>query len=74
MEPSDLCLCIVSLKRILQLFFCSKFWDIYSLWSYEGILTLYLTETPFNAFATRADPDQAALAACSGSTLFAYQI
>ena len=24
-------------------------------------LTLYLIETPFNAFANRADPDQAAL-------------
>ena len=37
-------------------------------------LTLYLRETPFNAFANIADPDQAALvrAAWSGSTLFAY--
>ena len=41
-------------------------------------LCLYLTlnhiETPFNAFANRADPDQAGLvrAARSGSTLFAY--
>ena len=25
------------------------------------LLTLYLIETPFNAFAKRADPDQAAL-------------
>ena len=25
------------------------------------LLTLYLKETPFNAFANRADPDQAAL-------------
>ena len=25
-------------------------------------LTLYLTEMPFNTFANRADPDQAALA------------
>ena len=35
-------------------------------------LTLYPIETPFDAFANRADPDQAALirAACSGSTLF----
>ena len=31
-------------------------------------------EVPFNAFANRADPDQAALVrvASSGSTLFAY--
>ena len=37
-------------------------------------LTLYLIETPFNAFSNKADPDQAALvrAAWSGSTLFAY--
>ena len=37
-------------------------------------LTLYITETHFNTFANRTDPDQAALvrAACSGSTLFAY--
>ena len=37
-------------------------------------LTLYLIEEPFDAIATRADPDQAALtrAASSGSTLFAY--
>ena len=37
-------------------------------------LTLYLIETPFNAFANRADPDQAALvrAAWSVSILFAY--
>ena len=28
---------------------------------YYGYLTLYLIETPFNAFANRADPDQAAL-------------
>ena len=36
-------------------------------------LTTYLIEMPFNAFANRADPDQAALAraARSGSTLFA---
>ena len=26
-----------------------------------GTLTLYLIETPFNTFANRADPDQAAL-------------
>ena len=25
------------------------------------LLTLYIIETPFNAFANRADPDQAAL-------------
>ena len=37
-------------------------------------LTLYLIETPFNAFANRAGPDQAALVRTtwSGSTLFAY--
>ena len=35
-------------------------------------LILYLIETPFNAFANRADIDQAALAR-SGSTLFAYE-
>ena len=37
-------------------------------------LTLNLMETRFNAFANRADQDQAALvrAAWSGSTLFAY--
>ena len=37
------------------------------------VLTLYLIETPFNTFANRADPDQAALlgAAWSGPTLFA---
>ena len=37
-------------------------------------LTLYPIETPFDAFANRADPDQAALvrAAWSVSTLFAY--
>ena len=33
-----------------------------------------IIETPFNTFANRADPDQAALirAALSGSTLFVY--
>ena len=38
-------------------------------------LALYPIEMPFNAFANRADPDQAALirAALSGSTLFAYR-
>ena len=37
-------------------------------------LTLYQIEMPFNTFANRADPDQAALvrAARSGSTLFVY--
>ena len=36
------------------------------------MLALYPIETPFDAFANRADPDQAALvrAARSGSTLF----
>ena len=29
--------------------------------NYQFDLTLYLIETPFNAFANRADPDQAAL-------------
>ena len=33
------------------------------------MLTFYLKATPFNTFAKRADPDQAAW---SGSTLFAY--
>ena len=39
------------------------------------VLNLFLIE-PFNAFANRVDPDQAALvrAALSGSTLFAYGI
>ena len=39
-----------------------------------GVLTLYLIEKLFNAFANRVDPDQAALvrAAWSGSTLFFY--
>ena len=38
------------------------------------LITLYLIETPFNTFANRADPVQAALvrAAWSGSSLFAY--
>ena len=27
----------------------------------KGCLTLYFIETPFNTFANRADPDQAAL-------------
>ena len=38
-------------------------------------LTLYLIETPFNAFANRADLDQAALLRTdwSGSTLLAYE-
>ena len=37
-------------------------------------VTLLLLETPFDVFADRADPDQAALtrAAWSGSTMFAY--
>ena len=30
-------------------------------WSLVKHLTLYLIETPFDAFANRADPDQAAL-------------
>ena len=40
-----------------------------------SMLTLYLIETSFNAFAYRADSDQAALirAALSGSTLLAYR-
>ena len=39
-----------------------------------SILTLYLIEKPFNTFANRADPDQAALVRAAGSvsTLFAY--
>ena len=38
-------------------------------------LSVYLIETPLNAFANRVDPDQTALvrAALSGSTLFAYR-
>ena len=36
--------------------------------AYHGILTLYLIETPLNAFANRADPDKATLVR---STLFA---
>ena len=42
--------------------------------SSQYLLTLYPIEMPFDAFANRADPDQAALvrAAWSGSTLFAY--
>ena len=38
------------------------------------MLNLYLIETPYNMFANRADPNQAALvrAAWSGSALFAY--
>ena len=45
-----------------MLYFTTEFWPF---------LTLYLIETPFNAFANRADPDQAASvrAALSGSTL-----
>ena len=37
------------------------------------MLTFHLMETPFKAFANRADPDQAVFvrAALSGSTLFA---
>ena len=40
----------------------------------ELALTPYLIEMPFNAFANRANPDQAALqrAVWSESTLFAY--
>ena len=40
----------------------------------DGPLTLYLIEMPFNTFANRADPDQAAFVrtALSGFTLFAY--
>ena len=40
----------------------------------SSVSTLYLTEMPFNTFANRANPNQAALvrAAWSGSTLFAY--
>ena len=43
-------------------------------WQGRKHFTLYLIEMPFNAFANRAHPDQAALvrAAWSGSTLFAY--
>ena len=39
------------------------------------IIILYIIETPFNAFANRAYPDQAALvwAVWSGSTLFAWR-
>ena len=32
------------------------------LWQARKELTLYLIETPFNAFANRADPDQAVFA------------
>ena len=42
-----------------------------SILSLHVALTLYLIETPFNSFANRVDPDQAALLR-SGSTLFAY--
>ena len=39
------------------------------------LFTFYSIKTPFNTFANRADPDQAALlrATGSGSTLFAYE-
>ena len=42
--------------------------------AYQVFDPLPKRETPFNAFANRADPDQAALvrAARSGSSLFAY--
>ena len=42
--------------------------------SWNGSITLYPTEMPFNTFANRDDPDQAALvrAALSRYTLFAY--
>ena len=38
------------------------------------VLSLYLIEMPFNAFANRADPDQAVIvwSAWSGSNLFAH--
>ena len=38
-------------------------WEIYhmGLDARKPVLTLYLKEMPFNAFANRADPDQAAL-------------
>ena len=47
---------------------------LYSWLCFYQTLTLYLIEKPFDTFASRADPDQAALisAAWSGSTLFAY--
>ena len=54
-----------------------------SAWKYMPVtlpawldLTHYLIEAPFDTFANRADPDQAAIirAAWSGSTLFAYGI
>ena len=39
----------------------------------DHCLTIYILETPFNAFANSADSDQAALrAAWSGSALFAH--
>ena len=43
--------------------------------NYMLVLILYLIEMPFNTFANRADPDQAALvrAAWSGSMLFAHR-
>ena len=46
-------------------------------WVYQSLLsylTHYLEERPFNIFANRADPDQAALvkAAWLGSIMFAY--
>ena len=54
---------------------------IYSFWEsasrrHHLSLTLYPIETPFDAFANRADPDQAALgrAAWSGSSLFMIKI
>ena len=39
-------------------FFLMKGWDFFFVCY---ILTLYLIEMPFNTFANRADPDQAAL-------------
>ena len=36
-------------------------WEKVILKSSQNTLTLYLIETPFNAFASRADPDGAAL-------------
>ena len=47
--------------------------EVNPLFSFQ-VLTRYLIETPFNTFANRSDPYQAALvrAAWSGSTLFAY--
>ena len=72
----SLTFCIMSLLFFFRINFLKKIFKEYHHWVQTvcKLFSIYLIETPFDNFANRLDPDQAALtrAAKSGSALFAY--